>query len=148
MLLCIQADGDILGTVERFSYSLYDLNLPGGPPKTPEAQQQYIETWVADYYDTIEADRAGADPNLQFAAETPEPAQIGSLTGLRYGYTITHPNGAVFDRTVGYVTTDGEQIFVFVTGVISGDPTGSFSDVESLETFEPYLNPLMEGLRL
>jgi hypothetical protein len=148
MLLCIQADGEILGTVERFSYSLYDLNLPGGPPKTPEAQQQFIETWVVNHYDTIEADRAGADPNLQFAADPPEPVQIGSLAGLRYGYTITHPNGAVFDRTVGYVTADSEQIFVFVTGVISGDPTGSFSDIEALETFEPHLNALMEGLRL
>ncbi|MEY3297001.1 MAG: hypothetical protein RLZZ597_261 [Cyanobacteriota bacterium] len=148
MLLCIQADGEILGTVERFSYSLRELNLQGGAPKTPEAQRQFLEAWVVDHYDTIEADRSGADPNLQFVAETPAPTQIGSLAGLRYGYTITHPNGAVFDRTVGYVTTDGEQIFVFVTGLISGDPTGSFSDVESLETFEPYLNPLMEGLRL
>lgn len=148
MLLCITAQGDILGTVERFSYPLREVNWPGGAPRTPQAQRQFLDAWVADHYATIRADRAGADPNLQFSATPPAPARVGSLSGLRYGYTITHPNGVVFDRTVGYVATDGEQVHVFVTGVISGDPTGSFSNPDDLAVFEPHLTTLIEGLRL
>ena len=148
VLLCVRAEGEILGTVERFSYPLSEVSLQGGAPKTPAAQRQFLEAWAADHYATIERDRAGADPDLQFAAEAPEPANVGSLSGLRYGYTITHPNGVVFDRTVGYVATDGEQIHVFVTGVISGDPSGSFGNEADLAAFEPHLAPLMAGLRL
>ncbi|HIK45463.1 MAG TPA: hypothetical protein IGR64_11345 [Leptolyngbyaceae cyanobacterium M65_K2018_010] len=147
-LLCVRANGEILGTVERLSYPLSEANWPGEPPKTPEAQRQFLAAWVADHYTAIRRDRAGADPNLQFSAAAPTPARVGSLPGLRYGYTITHPNGVVFDRTVGYVATDGEQVYVFVTGVISGDPTGSFSNAEDLATFAPHLASLMEDLRL
>jgi hypothetical protein len=148
MLLCIRAGDEILGTVERFSYPLSEVNLQGGAPKTPEAQRQFLEAWVADHYATIRDDRAGADPKLQFSAITPEPAWVGSLPGLHYAYTITHPNGVVYDRTVGYVATDGEQVYVFVTGVISGDPSGSFGNEADLAAFEPYLAPIIAGLRL
>lgn len=148
VLLCVTAKGEILGTVERFSQPLSEANLPGGLLTTPEAQQQFLEDWVADHYAAIKSDRAGADPALQFSPESPEPSMVGSLSGLRYGYTITHPNGMVFDRTVGYVATDGEQVYVFVTGVISGDPSGSFGNEADLAAFEPYLAPIMEGLRL
>ncbi|HSM80888.1 MAG TPA: hypothetical protein VLS96_04340 [Nodosilinea sp.] len=148
VLLCLRAEGEILGTVERFGYPLSEVSLQGGAPKTPEAQRQFLEAWVAEHYATMQSDRAGADPDLQFAAEPPAPARVGSLPGLRYGYTITHPNGVVFDRTVGYVATDGEQVYVFVTGVISGDPSGSFGNEADLAVFEPYLAPIMAGLRL
>ncbi|HEY9818929.1 MAG TPA: hypothetical protein V6D20_24435 [Candidatus Obscuribacterales bacterium] len=148
VLLCVTANGEILGTVERFSHPLSAADLPGGVPPTSAAQRQFLEIWVADHYAAMESDRAGADPNLQFSAESPEPARVGSLPGLRYGYTITHPNGKVFDRTVGYVATDGDRVYVFVTGVISGDPSGSFSDANDLATFEPHLATIMEELRL
>jgi len=54
----------------------------------------------------------------------------------------------VFDRTVGYVATDGEQVYVFVTGVISGDPTGFFAKDSDLSTFEPHLATITKGLQL
>jgi hypothetical protein len=46
------------------------------------------------------------------------------------------------------VTTDGTMVHVFVTGVISGDPSGSFSDEELVETFEPHLDTIIQGLKL
>jgi hypothetical protein len=147
-LLCVRAEGEILGTVERFSYPFGEASWPGAVPQTPAAQRQFLDIWVADHYAAIKTDRAGADPNLQFAPDSPEPARVGSLPGLRYGYTITHPNGVVYDRSVGYVATDGDQIYVFVTGLISGDPSGSFGNTEDFAAFEPHLNTLMEGLRL
>ncbi|WOD39569.1 hypothetical protein [Nodosilinea sp. E11] len=148
VLLCVTANGEILGTVERFSHPFSEESWPGAVPTTPVAQRQFLEIWVADHYAAIKSDRAGADPNLQFSAVPPAPARVGRLPGLRYGYTITHPNGAVFDRTVGYVATDGEQIYVFVTGVIGGDPSGSFGNEADLAAFEPHLATLIAGLQL
>jgi hypothetical protein len=148
MLLCVGADGAILGTVEYLSYPVSEVKVPGEAPATPATQRQFLQAWVADHYAAIRTDRAGADPALQFSEATPEPTTVGSLYGLRYGYTITHPNGLVFDRTVGYVATDGDQVYVFVTGVISGDATGSFATDADLTTFEPHLATLIEGLRL
>ncbi|MGF1569554.1 MAG: hypothetical protein ACFCVD_16050 [Nodosilinea sp.] len=148
VLLCVTANGEILGTVERFSHPLSEVALPGRAPTTPETQRQFLEAWVADHYTAIRTDRAGGDPKLQFPATTPTPARVGSLPGLRYGYTITHPNGVVFDRAVGYVATDGDQVYVFFTGIISGDPSGSFGDEGDLATFEPHLATIMGGLRL
>ncbi|MFQ4135530.1 hypothetical protein PGN35_004350 [Nodosilinea sp. PGN35] len=148
VLLCVRANGETLGTVERFSYPLSEVSWPGAVPTTPVAQRQFLDIWVADHYAAIKTDRAGADPNLQFTSIPPEPARVGSLPGLRYGYTITHPNGVVYDRTVGYVATDGDRVYVFVTGVISGDPTGFFADANDLAAFEPHLATIIEGLRL
>jgi hypothetical protein len=148
VLLCVRMGDEIVGTVERFSYPFGEASWPGAVPSTPVAQRQFLEIWVADHYAAIKTDRAGADPSLQFSAITPTPARVGSLPGLHYGYTITYPNGSVFDRTVGYVATDGEQVYVFVTGVISGDPSGSFGDEGDLATFEPHLATIISGLRL
>lgn len=147
-LLCVQTDGEILGTVERFSYPLGEVNLQGGAPKTPEAQRQFLEAWVADHQATIEQDRAGADPNLRFTSDLPTPFPVGSLTGLRYGYAFSDAGGVVRERTLGYVATDGEQVYVFATGVITGDPTGPFGRESDLSAFEPHLATIIEGLRL
>jgi hypothetical protein len=152
VLLCVKANGELIGTVERFSYPLSEVNVQAGAstgaPTTEAAQRQFLQAWVSDHYTTIEQDRKVADPALRFVGETPAAMTVGSLAGLRYGYTITHPNGALFDRAVGYVATDGSQVHVFVTGVISGDPSGSFSDDAAVETFVPYLDTIIQGLRL
>lgn len=147
-LLCVEADGEILGTVERFSYPLSDVNLQGGAPKTPEAQRQFLEAWVADHQSTIEQDRAGADPALRFTSDLPVSVPVGSLSGLRYGYALSDAEGVVRERTVGYVATDGDQVYVFATGVITGDPTGPFGRESDLSAFEPHLATIIEGLRL
>ncbi|MBD2105538.1 hypothetical protein [Nodosilinea sp. FACHB-13] len=148
VLLCVEANGDLIGSVERFSLSLDDANLQGGSPVTEESRRQFLQAWVADHYLALERDRKTGNPALTFTSEPPQDIAIGSLPGLRYGYTITHPNGALFDRGIGYVTTDGNLIHVFVTGVISGDPSGSFSDEAAVEAFEPHLDTIIQGLRL
>ncbi|MGG6237108.1 hypothetical protein ACQ4N7_00585 [Nodosilinea sp. AN01ver1] len=148
VLLCVEADGELIGTVERFSYPLAEVNLQGGAPVTEEAQRQFLRAWVTDHYAAIEGDRKTADPNLSFAGDPPQAIAVGSLPGLRYGYSVTHPNGTLFDRGIGYVATDGDQVYVFTTGVISGDPTGSFSDEAAVEAFAPHLNTIIQGLQL
>ncbi|MBE9109390.1 hypothetical protein IQ273_08165 [Nodosilinea sp. LEGE 07298] len=148
VLLCVEANGELIGTVERFSYPVGEVALPTGETLTAGAEREFLRAWVADHYGSIERDRKTADPALTFTSEPPQAIDVGSLPGLRYGYTVTHPNGALFDRGIGYVATDGNQVHVFVTGVISGDPTGSFSDQAAVEAFEPHLNTIIQGLRL
>ncbi|PSR14931.1 hypothetical protein C8255_23515 [filamentous cyanobacterium CCP3] len=148
VLLCVEANGELIGTVERFSYPIGEANLQGGAPVTEESQRQFLQAWVADHYGTIERDRKTADSNLTFTGESPRAIAVGSLPGLRYGYTVTHPNGALFDRGIGYVATDGDQVYVFATGVISGDPTGSFSDQAAVEAFAPHLDTIIQELKL
>lgn len=148
VLLCVEANGELIGTVERFNHPLSEVNVQGGLPLPAGSEPEFLQAWVTDFYSTIAEDRKMADPALRFVADTPEAIAVGSLPGLRYGYTITHPNGVLYDRGIGYVATDGEQVYVFASGVISGDPTGSFSERAKLEAFEPYLDKIIQGLRL
>lgn len=148
VLLCVEADNELIGTVERFSHPLSEMAVQGGLPLPAGSEPEFLQAWVSNHYLTIEQDRQVADPDLRFVGEPPVAISVGTLPGLRYGYTITHPNGALFDRGIGYVTTDGTMLHVFVTGVISGDPSGSFSDEGLVETFEPYLNTIIQELRL
>ena len=148
VLLCVEADGELIGTVERFSYPLSEANVQGGLPLPEGSEREFLQAWVTDHYTTIEQDRKVADPALRFVGETPTAITVGNLPGLRYGYRVTHPNGALFDRGVGYVTTDGNLLHVFVTGAIGGDPSGSFSDEAAVEAFEPHLDRIIQGLSL
>lgn len=148
VLLCVEANGELIGTVERFSHPIGEVPVQGGLPLPEGSELEFLQAWVSNHYRAIAADRQGADPALKFVGETPTAISVGTLPGLRYGYTVTHPNGALFDRGLGYVTTDGTLVHVFVTGVISGDPSGSFSDEELVETFAPHLNTIIQGLKL
>lgn len=148
VLLCVEANGELIGTVERFSHPVSEVPVQGGLPLPEGSELEFLQAWVNNHYRTIEEDRQVADPALKFVGETPVAISVGTLPGLRYDYTIEHPNGALFDRGVGYVTTDGTMLHVFATGVISGDPSGSFSDEELFETFLPHLNTTIQGLKL
>lgn len=148
VLLCVAASGELLGTVERFSYPLGQIDLAAPVEPTEGAEIAFLRAWVAEHYAAIQVDRQIADSSLIFTAEPPTEISVGGLPGLRYSFAATHPNVTLFDRYVGYVTTDGELLHVFVTGVISGDPGGTFSDSAALTAFEPYLDDIIRNLSL
>lgn len=147
-LLCVYENGEIIGTVELFVEPVEGSNFGTQLAESGGDQARALEAWVADHYNTIESDRKIGAPELKFTTEAPEPAAVGSLPGLRYGFTTTHANGNLADRTRGYVATDGTTLYVIVTGVINGDPTGSFSNIEAAQQFEPYLAEIVAGLTL
>ena len=148
ILLCVTAEGEFAGTVERFSYPLSDIELAAPVEPTAGAELAYLRAWVAEHYAAIQADRQIADGSLIFTADPPTEIPIGGLPGLRYSFAATHPNGTLFDRYVGYVTTDGELLHVFVTGIIGGDYAGVFGDSAVLSEFEPYLDEIIQNLSL
>ncbi|NEP18278.1 MAG: hypothetical protein F6J97_15465 [Leptolyngbya sp. SIO4C1] len=143
MLLCVEAEGELVGTVESFAAPVADYDFP-----TDESAESLLAAWVSDHYAAIDRDRAIGYPDLTFSAEPPVAAAVGSLPGLRYGYTTAHANGTPVDRAIGYVATDGDYFYVFVTGMISGDPSGSIADEAALNAFEPHLAKIIEGLKL
>jgi hypothetical protein len=146
-LLCVEAEGDVVGTVERFSYPLSEVQL-ATPVNPEESELEFLRAWVAEFYESIERDRTIADRALVFTGESPTEIAIGELPGLRYSYVTTHPDGTLFERSVGYVTIDGDMIHVFTSGLINGDYAGTFSDDASLSAFEPHLDDIMRGLSL
>lgn len=148
ILLCVEADGEIVGTVERFSYPLSQIDLAAAVEPTQGAELEFLRAWVEEHYAAIQQDRQIADRSLIFTAEPSEEISVGGLPGLRYSFAATHPNGTLFDRYIGYVTTDGELLHVFVTGIIGGDPSGTFSDETALDTFAPHLDEIIRGLSL
>ena len=148
ILLCVTADGEFAGTVERFSYPLSDIDLADPVEPTAGSELEYLQAWVAEHYAVIQSDRQLADGSLVFTTEPPTEISVGGLPGLRYSFAATHPNGTLFDRYVGYVTTDGELLHVFVTGIIGGDYAGVFGDSAVLGEFEPYLDDIIQNLSL
>lgn len=147
-LLCIYENGEIIGTVELFAEPVAGSAFEAKLEEAGGDRVRALQGWLADHYATIESDRKLGAPELKFTSESPEPAAVGSLEGLRYGFTTTFANGNLADRTRGYAATDGTTLYVIATGVISGDPTGSFFSVEAAQQFEPYLAEIVAGLRL
>ncbi|PSN12000.1 hypothetical protein C7271_23990, partial [filamentous cyanobacterium CCP5] len=148
VLLCVTANGELAGTVERFNYPLTDIDLAAEVNPTSGAELEYLRAWVVEHYRAIESDRQLADGSLIFTSEPPVEISVGGLPGLRYRFRSTHPDGTLFERYVGYVATDGELLHLFVTGVINGDYAGVFGDNTALTEFEPYLDELIQELSL
>ncbi len=148
ILLCVNADGELIGTVERFSYPLSDIDLAAAVKPIPGSELEFLRAWVAEHYVAIRRDRQLADRALTFTSEPPVEISVGGLPGLRYRFKSTRPDGALFERYVGYVTTDGALLHVFVTGIISGDYAGVFGESAALAEFEPYLDKIIQDLSL
>jgi hypothetical protein len=147
-LLCVEAKGEIVGTVELIQYPASDAPQRGIAPLVPGEEQAFLQRLVDDYYTTIVQDRGGADPTLVVTPEPTEAIAFGSLPGLRYGLTTTRDDGTLFERMVGYMATDGDTVYLIVTGLINNDPTGSFSEASDFAAFEPHGEAIVEGLRL
>lgn len=148
MLLCISANGELAGTVERFSYPLSDIDLGADVEAIPGSELEFLRAWVAEHYAAIESDRQLADRSLTFTSDPPVEISVGGLPGLRYRFASTRPDGALFERYVGYVATDGARLHVFVTGIVNGDYAGVFGDSAALAEFEPYLDEIIQDLSL
>jgi hypothetical protein len=145
-LLCVYEGEEIIGTVELFTEPVAGsqfgqiLEEEGGEP-VPALQR-----WIESHYETIRSDRQIGIPTAQFSADPPEQVAVGNLQGLRYGFTTTHENGVLIDRSIGYMATDGTTLYVIATGVISQDPTGSFSRDEQAQQFLPHLAKIISDL--
>lgn len=154
VLLCVENKGELLGSVELFTTPVQGSEferMMRDAGVSPDAidlnkMQTVLNTWINTHSATIQQDREGA--GLRFSAQPPKVVAIGNLSGWRYEFATTREDGGLFDRSVGYVTSDGNTLYVIVAALTPGDPAGTFGDDTSLRTFEPHLDRIVAGLNL
>lgn len=155
ILLCVQKEGQLIGTVElltldvrgsEFEQMMREAGIE--PAIAATNSQQALQTWIRTHYAVIQQDREAAGENFRFVAQPPTAQPIGELSGLRYGFSTVRPDGNLFDRTVGYVASDGNKLYVIVAALTPGDPSGTFASDVDLREFEPHLDRIVTGLNL
>jgi hypothetical protein len=164
-LLCVSSQGKLLGTVEVGVYSLADypkfqqnlINagiLPDSQPDyhSPEYQNKLstaLQAWVADVNETILRDRQKTFNNtILFSAYPPQPASVGKLPGIRYGFVGIKPEGGVQELHISHVTFDGQDLYVMTTAFDPESVTGKFDELENLAIFQPYFAAIAANLNL
>jgi hypothetical protein len=67
---------------------------------------------------------------------------------MRYGFVRLKPEGGIQEQYIGYVTSDGTQLYVITTSFNSSLSKGKFENLENLAIFQPYLSAIAENLNL
>ncbi len=164
-LLCISANGQRVGTVEMLILPLEKqpnfhkfLTQAGIDPsqkidhQNPQYQTQLssaLNAWVNEHYAGLEKDRQGSyGDRINFSSYPSQRVQIGKLPGVRYGFVGLKRQGGVQEQHVGYVTFDGQALYVITTAFDAASQTGKFDKLENLAAFEPYLDAIALNLRL
>jgi len=146
VLLCVYRGDALIGSVELLAQPVAGSEFEAMLAESGGEPVEALQAWAVSHYEVIGRDRLLGDSAIQFSSAPPEAVTVGNLPGIRYGFTTTHANGVLIDRAIGYATTDGTTLYVIVTGVISQDPSGSFSSNEDAQQFEPYLAAIVQGL--
>jgi hypothetical protein len=159
--LCVQSKGESIGAVELGVYPIAGsefekmMQAAGDRSGLSTAQRSEVtlnalKIWVNNHYNTIKADRQiGFGKSVVFTSQTPEVVPVGRLQGLRYGFTTAaKPNSNPVERSLGYVASDGQFLYVMTTSVPQTDAGGTFANDAKLRQFEPYLQKIIAGLKL
>jgi hypothetical protein len=158
--LCVQLQNKPVGSIELNSFPVEktELNalLAEGSDRSgslnassPETRLKALQIWVENHYNTIKRDRqTGLGKQAVFSSQKPEVVSVGELQGLRYGFTTSLKANQLFERSVGYVATDGKVLYVITTSVPDSDAGGTFTNDATLQKFEPHLQQIVAGLKL
>jgi hypothetical protein len=161
-LLCISDEQQAIGTAEllitpldtnpEFQAFLEEQGIT--PNATPEAGEAYetavraaLAAQAGHYLDIIEADREFTYPDDPFNRLEPEPALLGELPGLAFGFTREDASGVVSERYLNIATYDRGVLYWLAAPFDPGNVT-TFDSDEALLEFEPYLREIAAGLRL
>ncbi|MEM6752845.1 MAG: hypothetical protein AAF630_07745 [Cyanobacteria bacterium P01_C01_bin.38] len=172
-LLCVSANEKLLGTVEmgilplksqpNFQTMLLnagipiDQNINYQSPKYITQVTTALNAWVKQRYDLLakkgkyvydeKSKTAKTFDGILFSAYPTQPARVGKLQGIRYGFAGLKQN-SVRKQYISYVAFDGEALYLINTAF---DPTlsvGKFEKLENLSVFQPYLNAVVANLKL
>ena len=162
-LLCIFAGRELVGRIELSLWHLethsdfqallkqqgltpgaIDYRNPEHAPKIAAAMRGFVD----QYHGIFEQDRQTTygDTRTYTRLET-QPAQVGTIPGVRYGFVMTDQAGTVRERWLSFAAFDGTLLYILVPHY---DPNSyfSFTSDADLQRFEPFLPHLMAGLRL
>ncbi|ABA21605.1 conserved hypothetical protein [Trichormus variabilis ATCC 29413] len=164
-LLCVASQGKTLGTVEidiypvkdnpQFQKHLTEVGIPPGSQinlQNPQSQSQLVkalQAWVADSYNTFAKNHQAKNADkTTFSTYPPQEVSFGQQPGIRYGFVKLKPEGGVQEQYIGYVTSDGTQLYVINTSFNPSSSKAKFDSLENLAIFQPYLSAIAENLNL
>ncbi|MDX1663972.1 MAG: hypothetical protein R3272_09270 [Candidatus Promineifilaceae bacterium] len=157
---CIDEGGQTIGYAELLLFPLsgYPVDhplqraLPHLPVSgAPYSAEQAAEARVAlaalagDYLQSTASDRAATSADGTFSPLTPEPAALGELPGLTFGFVHTRPGGEVVERY--HVVAAFDQHFVYWL-IAAFDPahTSTFDSDDAFTRFAPLFRELAAAL--
>ena len=162
-LLCMFDGSEQVGTIElfashietlpEFAQMLRDAGLEIGSidyrdPNQAALIRQAFDPFIESNHGTFEEDRRIRYGGTATYTRLPvEDIRIGDMPGVRYGFTVTDESGQVVERWPSNAAFDGRILYILVPHYDAGS-FFSFTSLEALEEFEPYVPDLLEGLRL
>jgi len=173
-VVCISANGKLLGTVElgilplknqpNFQNMLLDAGIPIDKninyrsPKYITQVTTALNVWVNNRYGELAKNNkyvyddklktAKTADGILFSAYPLQKVQVGKLQGIRYGFAGLKQKGGVHEQHIGYVAFDGKALYVINTAFDPASSIAKFEKLENLSIFQPYLNTLVENLKL
>jgi hypothetical protein len=162
-LLCVLDGSEQVGTIELFASHietmpefagvLRDAGLePGSVDYRDPAQAARIrkafDAFIESNLKTFEEDRSiRYGGKATFTRLPVEDIRVGDMPGVRYGFTVTDDTGKVVEKWPSHAAFDGTILYILVPHYDAGS-FFSFTSPEALETFEPFVPALLEGLML
>ncbi|MBD2598076.1 hypothetical protein H6G74_27680 [Nostoc spongiaeforme FACHB-130] len=164
-LLCVAAQGEVLGTVEisvaqvsknpNLQKHLADAGIPLDSKLDYKNSANHskaitaLKAWAGDYYASLSKDRQKSNGNkLIFATHPLEEISISQLPGIRYGFTGIKAEGGLQEQYISYAAFDGNSLYIISTAFDPGAVTGKFEKLENLVIFQPYLSAIAQNLNL
>ena len=162
-LLCVLDGSEQVGTIElfashietmpEFAGMLRDAGLEPGSVDYRDAAQaarirKAFDAFIESNLKTFEEDRSiRYGGKATFTRLPVEDIRIGDMPGVRYGFTVTDDTGKVVEKWPSHAAFDGRLLYILVPHYDAGS-FFSFTSLEALETFEPFVPALLEGLIL
>ncbi len=147
-LLCVHDGQGNMGFVELliFPVTSYAVDhpvrlvaeaLPTDPAEQETAVQQALTALAEEHLDVIAADRAITYPDDTFTPLPIEPARVGALPALTFGFVHTKETGEVVERYLNVAAFD--RHFIYWLG-INYDPANVFTFVSdtAVSQFSPF----------
>jgi hypothetical protein len=137
-LWCVLHGAELLGAIELFDYP---------------ADGEDLDARVEDFLATFEEDRlttCGGDHRFVPLASTRTP--VASTEGVRFGFEVRDPDGAVTEKVVRYLAVLDDTVVIIGASAYTDDgcPGRQFASeftVEGLGAVEPHLDRIAAGSR-
>ncbi len=162
-LLCVLDGSEQVGTIELFASHIETMPEfagmlsgaglePGSIDYRDPAQAARIrkafDAFIESNLKTFEEDRGiRYGGKATFTRLPVQDIRIGDMPGVRYGFTVTDDTGQVVEKWPSHAAFDGRILYILVPHYDAGS-FFSFTSLEGLETFEPFVPALLDGLTL
>jgi hypothetical protein len=162
-LLCMFDGSEQVGTIElfashietlpEFAGMLSDAGLEVGSidyrdPAQAAQIREAFDAFIESNLKTFEEDRQIRYRGKATFTRLPvEDIRIGDMPGVRYGFTVADESGKLVEKWPSQAAFDGSVLYILVPHYDEGS-FFSFKSLDALDTFEPFVPALLEGLTL